>query len=717
MKARYLLILVVVAASFAVLAGKTFAADCFDESVILSPNQSCSTVFEESKDENPNAWFRYANTEIEAGSRGFSLKITGDRTGGGYQTSKTSGSPSFEGCAGTGSAYSKNNGKITATFKNTGQKNLRVKRYLTREPCADMGGGDPVPSGTLRCTRLSSSSIRWRASWNRAPNTTLFRGDRAIHEFGNGDSNGEDVFIETELAIGEEYRGQLRLGSNSDSALLDQATCRTSDDSAPTGSLSCVSSTEDSITIRYTFRGVTSVDITRDGTTIASDLTVSGRNFTDNVSGGEYVYEIFESGADPLDGPLDDITCNTSEPVATRVPYFTTVWGNLKTYGDVHAGGVARLKRTQDCSDITAPKTSVIRGSAGRSRVSTVVSASGEIKAMGAGGLSDPIGSLLKLGNQDPYGGYAYPICQVAISRNEDNDDVNEYAKKANPKHPRLRRKNGSNLFVEVGGERAIRYYGDFDDDNRNACGSGNRRKIIEDLEAAPGTPRNPTGELMIWCDVKAGRPVGRAGTERYNTPFNLKKRDGTPIVIRGRKTLVIQTRHFKTTDCAYFCSNRPDPNYTVVISSNIVYDPTAQTDLKMLPSFAMVSYHNLKIKPAVTELSGYYFAGVVRRNKGALWTCPFRPGNSRNGDLACNSPLKVHGLLSAPKVFLWRTGGGAANTSPTPISEQIGGPEYGLMFVGAAPPGFKLGDLAACGADPGDCDLNFREFEQPPIF
>lgn len=501
------------------------------------------------------------------------------------------------------------------------------------------------------------------------------------------------------------------------------------------------------VTVNWTFTGIPNpVHVYKNGTIWEGHeaAVTSPGSATDNVfPTGTNSYQLYQEGDSDW---LDEASCGPN-PTGERQPYATTIWKNtlgglINTYGDVHAGGLARAvknvfrKKKSDPKVISCQKTPSlatryvqtyyrsIHGSLNNSGSSSAVSATGSIFGFGAGGSINPK-SLLRLGNQDisetAYN-YAFPICQYDNSA--DVGTIKEYAAQAGARPKAGTAAYNSHVVTRSRGGKKVVYIGSSKvHHDGDACGTkpGDIDRIVSLME-------NADPELMIWCDVRYQKlqkpaeticlphgdcvttPEGWIGV---NHPIALKKLGG--IKVRGRKTLYIQTSPRHTICNASGCQPKLDKNYAIKIVSNIEYDPSTVATTDQLPSFALVNNHSINISAGVSKLYGYYFAGVVTGNTGTIRTCNRNPAKY---PAFCNRPLEVHGLLSAVSLMLWRTGN-ATNSSGPEIAEKIGGPEYGLVFVGAAPPGLKTETIGSdCDPEQGqDCTLQFEQNEQPPLF
>ncbi len=727
---------------------------CFNQQVTLGGSQSCTLSVDGATGDNFDLSFL---VYTDSGTSGWHLHISGPITGSGGQIDKSGEAQPPPQCISQGSSFS-SNGTVNASFSNTGTVNMHVTGYLGRG-C----GQTQQSSGTLGCRVLNSTQIRWHATWSRAADASLFRGQNLLHKFGNGNASGDAGWTESGLSPGTTYHARLTTTTDPGSTTLDSTNCSTSNQLGPAGTLTCASSTDTSITLKYTFVRTSGVNIfdqdgNADWTNPRSD---SGGTVTDSglAPNQSVTYTMYDNdspgGLATLGSPAK---CTTSTPVATAQPYLTTIFPGLDTYGDIHAGGLNRFtpniatkrnkKDVVSCKDGSGqlyvndyPKS--IHGASGLSGSSTAISATGAISGFGAGGSQNPT-SQIRLGNQgiiiqpdpdqpnyNPGNNYAFPICQFDSA--DDFGPASDYASTvpARPKKGRLA-DNHRVVRASADGSRKVIYYGTLKGNDGDSCSTADLPSILRDLKAP--------GDAMIWCDVRVAVPDSPPPPYCVSHPadlcliekdanFALRNVDDrgnilpTPIRIVGHKSILIQAIAYHTSCPGGLAPCVPVSNggYSNPVGSDIIYDSPASgyASVKDVPTFAMIDQANISIGKGVTQLDGYFFAGVKPRQfvqghyfsfQGFIKTCPKSP---KNRPQYCPNPLQVRGMLSAVKLFFWRTG------TTQNQAEQIGGPEYGLLFAGTPPPGLSQG--FPCTPDPANditctSSITFTQTEQPPI-
>lgn len=107
----------------------------------------------------------------------------------------------------------------------------------------DTGGSTPTVRGSLSCTALSATSIRWSASWKNASSAvTLTRSGSTIKRFrgANGPVSSSSTWTETGLSADQGYNARLQHGTtrlDSESCTTDEAE-NSGDNGDTTGSTS-----------------------------------------------------------------------------------------------------------------------------------------------------------------------------------------------------------------------------------------------------------------------------------------------------------------------------------------------------------------------------------------------------------------------------------------------------------------------------------------------
>ncbi len=154
-----------------------------------------------------------------------------------------------------------------------------------------------TPSGSLSCNVLSNSTIKLDYSFSNGSSVSIFRGDTLLQTALLSPSN----YTDGGLDHGTTYTYNLRNGTNTSNTLLDSKTCTTLNPQPPPPPPPSVSGTISSCTqpgdafdnvyINYSFSGVSSVNLLRSGTFLATLTSPSGTytDYNPNV-GGNFEY-------------------------------------------------------------------------------------------------------------------------------------------------------------------------------------------------------------------------------------------------------------------------------------------------------------------------------------------------------------------------------------------------------------------------------------------
>jgi len=221
------------------------------------------------------------------------------------------------GCPGSGSG----SGTYTVSGLTAGESyNFYLREgYYSSSPLLDSVActtQDADALGTLTCAGSGQDYIDLDYSFENAGSVYLFRGSTMIGYLGSGTSSG--TRRATGLTAGQSYAFYLREGSSSSSPLLDNQTCSTQDPDA-TGTLSCNSSTQTSITVGYAFDDAEYVYLFR-GSTQFGYLgygSGSGSRTVLGLSPGQSYAFYLRNGSLSSSPLLDNQTCSTQDADAS----------------------------------------------------------------------------------------------------------------------------------------------------------------------------------------------------------------------------------------------------------------------------------------------------------------------------------------------------------------------------------------------------------------
>jgi len=165
-------------------------------------------------------------------------------------------------------------------------------------------------SGSLSFSSSTQNSITLYYSYSNGTNVSLFVGNSYWANLGSG--NNWNYYTVSGLSSGSYYNFYLRNGTSSSSPLL-ASTSGSTQAATASGSLSCPSSTQNSITLYYSYSNGTNVSLFRDSSYLSN--LGSGNNWNyytvSGLSSGSYYNFYLRNGTSSSSPLLSSVSCNT----------------------------------------------------------------------------------------------------------------------------------------------------------------------------------------------------------------------------------------------------------------------------------------------------------------------------------------------------------------------------------------------------------------------
>jgi hypothetical protein len=175
---------------------------------------------------------------------------------------------------------------------------------------------DPDPVGTLTCATTTTDSIEVDYETTDATDAHLFLGSTSILDIGAGDNSGSHT--EDDLEEDTTYTFYLRDGDDASDDLLDSVSCTTDEEDSdpdPVGTLTCATTTTDSIEVDYETTDATNAHLFMGSTEIydVGSGDESGSHTEDDLEEDTTYTFYLRNGDDTDDDLLDSVSCTTDE--------------------------------------------------------------------------------------------------------------------------------------------------------------------------------------------------------------------------------------------------------------------------------------------------------------------------------------------------------------------------------------------------------------------
>jgi hypothetical protein len=175
---------------------------------------------------------------------------------------------------------------------------------------------DPDPVGTLTCATTTTDSIEVDYETTDATDAHLFMGSTSILDIGAGDNSGSHT--EDDLEEDTTYTFYLRDGDDASDDLLDSVSCTTDEEDSdpdPVGTLTCATTTTDSIEVDYETTDATNAHLFMGSTEIydVGSGDESGSHTEDDLEEDTTYTFYLRNGDDTDDDLLDSVSCTTDE--------------------------------------------------------------------------------------------------------------------------------------------------------------------------------------------------------------------------------------------------------------------------------------------------------------------------------------------------------------------------------------------------------------------
>ena len=189
---------------------------------------------------------------------------------------------------------------------------IKAEIEALRRRIDELGRGDKV-RGTINCSTTTDNTIRITYDFVDGDDVTLFRGSTRINSWIADKASGSHT--DSNLSPNNSYTYYLRNGRTSSSPQIDRVVCETSSGSAKeaTGSISCSTTTDNTIRITYDFKDGDDVSLFRGSTRIYNwSADKASGSHTDSGLNADTSYTYYlRDGRTSSSPQIDRVVCST----------------------------------------------------------------------------------------------------------------------------------------------------------------------------------------------------------------------------------------------------------------------------------------------------------------------------------------------------------------------------------------------------------------------